>query len=74
MLMTEGFQNREIANQIEISSHTVRAHLYNVFENIDADWPMSNLYLLWSACTRRLIMENSYQGHKRAPKPSGSYP
>ena len=36
VLMTEGLQNREIAKRIGISSHTVRTHLYNSFNKIDA--------------------------------------
>jgi DNA-binding NarL/FixJ family response regulator len=36
MLMTEGLQNREIASRIGISTHTVRTHLYNSFNKINA--------------------------------------
>ena len=36
MLMTEGLHNREIASRIGISTHTVRTHLYNSFNKINA--------------------------------------
>jgi DNA-binding NarL/FixJ family response regulator len=54
MLMTEGLQNSEIANQIGISSHTVCAYLYNSFKKIDArnrlkanSWVESNISILY---------------------------
>jgi DNA-binding NarL/FixJ family response regulator len=54
MLMTEGLQNSEIANQIGVSIHTVRAHLYNSFKKIDArnrlkanSWIESHISMLY---------------------------
>ncbi len=54
MLMTEGLRNREIANRIGISSHTVRTHLYNSFGKIEArnrveasSWIESHISMLY---------------------------
>jgi len=54
MLMTEGLQNREMADRIGISSHTVRTHLYNSFGKINArnrveaaSWIESHISMLY---------------------------
>ena len=60
MLMAEGLQNREIANQIGLSSHTVRSHLYNIFKKIDTrnrltanSWIESHISMLYLLIKRR---------------------
>jgi len=33
-LLSEGFRNKEIAKQLYISVHTVRSHIYNIYEKL----------------------------------------
>jgi LuxR family transcriptional regulator of csgAB operon len=35
-MMAGGLNNKDIAARLNISSHTVRTHLYNIFRKIDA--------------------------------------
>lgn len=35
-LMTEGFDNREIANKIYVSIHTVKAHVSSIIKKLNA--------------------------------------
>jgi DNA-binding NarL/FixJ family response regulator len=33
-LMSAGYRNKEIAEKLFISSHTVRSHIYNIYEKL----------------------------------------
>lgn len=33
-LLAEGFRNKEIADQLSLSNHTVRAHIYNIYQKL----------------------------------------
>ena len=36
-LMASGFRNKEVASELNISTHTVKTHIYNIYKKINVD-------------------------------------
>ncbi len=52
-ILSQGYSNREIAGKLEISDNTVKFHLKNIYEKIQAD-----------KCTQAVAFYNQLQKEK----------
>jgi DNA-binding NarL/FixJ family response regulator len=68
-LLAEGMQNREIANELKLSEHTIRNYLFHIFDKLGVSSRVE--LVLYAASSAKSAETAAVQSDKQETKPAG---